>query len=200
MTTPAPIATSTIAAQAFRFIELGPIASFADDTEQAQAAAEQYPNAMAQCLEACDWSFASTLAFLPLATRGPTDAEDPDLPNLFVLPGDLIRLHEVGDEETAWRKDMKYLRADYAAPLRVRYTARPVNETALPATFRLAVSLALALLLAPRWLVTQGKIATLEARYQEALQTAQRQDRGTASTRRYDGRPMQPDWAQEATW
>jgi hypothetical protein len=198
MTTPSPIAASTIAAQAFRFVELGPISSFADDTEQAQAAAEQYPDAMAQCLEACDWSFASSLALLPLATRGPTDAADPDLPNLFLRPGDLIRLHDVGDDQSAWRLDMKYLRSDDVAPLRIRYTARPVNESALPATFRMAVSLALALLLAPRWLVTQSKIATLEAKFEDTLSRAMRQDSSTASMQRYDGGPMQGDWAQEA--
>jgi hypothetical protein len=198
MTLPSPIAASTIAAQAFRFIELGPISSFADDTEQAQAAAEQYPDAMAQCLERCDWSFASRLAFLPQTLLGPTEAEDPDLPYVYTLPGDLIRLHEVGDDETAWRRDLSFLRADTPAPLRIRYTARPVNETALPATFRLAVSLGLGLLLAPRWLGTQSKIATLESRFEEALAMAMRQDRATASMQRYDGRPMQPDWAQEA--
>ena len=98
MTTPTPIAASTIAAQAFRFLELSPISSFEDASEQASSAREQYPFALAHCLQAVEWSFASVYAELPPAVPGPGVATDPALPYLYAIPGDVIRLHEVGPQ------------------------------------------------------------------------------------------------------
>ena len=195
---PTPIAASTIAAQAFRFMEMSPISSFDDETEQALAANEQYPVAMSLCLEAMDWSFASVLANLPEVVPGPTDAADPDMPYLYAMPGDLVRLHEVGELGTQWRRDRSGIRADAAAPLRVRYTAKVTNEADLPATFQTAVALQLALLLAPRWLHTQSKIADLDQKFSRMLKAAMKQDSQMASSARYDGLPDQPDWVSEA--
>jgi hypothetical protein len=197
---PTPIAASTIAAQAFRFLELSPISSFADDTPQAQDAAEQYPQALASCLSACDWSFASVLASLPAAVPGPTVAVDPALPHLFALPGDVIVLREVGDGWTRWRRDREGLRADEGAPLRIRYTGRVENEAALPATFQTAVALALAVLLAPRWLGTQSRVEGLKQDAARVLKQAMREDARQASEARYDGTPDQGDWVAEARW
>lgn len=193
-----PIAASTIAAQAFRFAEMGPISSFADETEQAQAAAEQYPDAISICLETADWSFASVMVSLPSKELAETQAADPDLPYSYGLPGDLIRLREVMDECTRWRIDLDLLRADRPAPLRIRYTARITNEARLPATFRKAVALQLAILLAPTYLRTQSKIQQLESQFRDTLEMAQRQDARMASTERYDGLTDQSDWASEA--
>ena len=195
---PAPIAASTIAAQAFRFMELSPISSYDDDSEQARAASEQYDMAMGHCLEVMDWSFASVLANLPEAVLSPTDAIDPDLPYLYAMPGDLVRLHEVGEIGTKWRRDRQGIRADTPAPLQVRYTAKVTNEAILPATFQTAVALQLALLLAPRWLGTQSKISEIEARAARMLKLAMRQDSQMASSARYDGLADQPDWVTEA--
>ena len=195
---PTPIAASTIMTQAFRFLEATPPSSFDDDSEQAQAAAEQYPVALRQCLEAADWSFASTLVFLPLAELPLTVAADPDLPYLYNLPGNLVRIHEVGDNFTRWRKDAAGLRADDTAPLRLRYTANITNETNLPANFLVAVSLHLAILLASRWLPTQSKVQALEMKAQEALRLALRQDAANASAARYDDLDAQGDWVTEA--
>lgn len=199
MPVPDPIAASTIAAQAFRFMELSAISSFGDDTEQALAAQEQYPVAMAQCLEANDWSFASVLAFLPQVTPGPTVAADTNLPYLFALPGDVVTLREVGDgRSTRWRRDRAGLRADEPGPLRVRYTGQIDTEAALPAGFQTAVALRLALLLGPRWLGTSGKMETLRRDADAGLKAAMRIDARQASSARYDGLPDQGDWVQEA--
>ena len=195
---PTPIAASTIVAQAFRFMEASPISSFDDDSEQAQAAAEQYPTALAICLEAADWAFASTLAFLPQAVLDPVQAIDPDLPYVFSLPAGCSRIQEVGDGDMRWRRDLLGLRADDPGPLRIRYTAEITNEAALPANFRLAVALQLALLLAPRWLTTQSKIQGLQQQAEVALKTAMRQDARNASQARYDGLEDQGDWARDA--
>jgi hypothetical protein len=193
-----PIAASTIAGQAFRLMELGPISSFGDDTPQARDAAEQYPIALESCLAACDWSFASRLAFLPGALPGPQVATDPDLPHLYILPGDCLIVREVGDLCTRWRVDIDGLRADQPALLRLRYTARITNEAQLPAEFQKAVAAELAFLLAPVHLGTQNKINSLEQRAGKTLKKAMREHSRAASESRYDGLEDQGDWVAEA--
>lgn len=195
---PTVIAASTIVASAFRYMELSPISSLADDSEEALAAGEQYPSALRECLEASDWSFASRLVFLPRALLPLTVAADPDLPYTYALPGDLVRIHEVGDAFAAWRRDMDSLRADHPGPLRLRYTAMISNEAALPATFRDAVALRLACLLGPRWLTTASKLDRLVQLQDRALKMAARQDGRNASPNRYDDNDAGGDWVSEA--
>ena len=196
---PTAIATATIVPQCFRFLEVTPPSSLDDDSDKAQDAAEQYPTALRQCLEAADWSFASVFVMLPPAIIPLPFTSDPDLPYTYTLPGDIVRLQEVGDLGVRWRRDAAALRADDAGPLRVRYTAMVDDETSLPANFRVVVALHLALLLAPRWLVTQSKTQALEARAADLMKLAMRQDARMASEARYDGLPDQGDWAAEAT-
>jgi hypothetical protein len=193
-----PIAASTIAAQAFRLLELSPISSFADDSEKAQSAAEQYPVALDACLEQGDWSFASVYVQLPAAVLGATDAVDPRLPHTFAVPGNCLRLREVGDRWTRWRQDAQFLRASDPAPLDVRYTARVENEVRLPATFHDAVAAELARRLAPRWLGTAAKVEALRTEAVRLMKLALRADARTASEERYDGDEDQGDWACEA--
>lgn len=198
MPAPQPIAASNIAAQAFRYLEKSPISSFADDSEEASAATAQYPLALDMCLEAGDWSFASTLRDLSERAATVDMVTDEDLPHVYTPPADVLRLRDVGPEGTRWRLDADGLRADAEAPLRIRYTARVTNEAALPAAFQTAVALRLAALLAPRFLNTQSKVQALqdEARYQ--LKEALRQDARNASHLRYDGLADQGDWVTEA--
>lgn len=196
---PTPIATSTIAAQAFRAMEAGPISSFGDDTPQARAAAEQYPVAMMICLEAADWSFASVYAALPEINLTAPAVVDPDLPYSYALPGDCLLIREVIDPAIRYRRDRDALRANAAGPLRLRYTTMIDDESKLPATFRSAVAFRLASLIAPQWLTVDTKLARLEARAETALKQAMAADRQQASWSRYDARPDQSDWAAEAT-
>jgi hypothetical protein len=196
---PTPIAVATIVAQAFRYMEVTPPSSLDDDSQKARDAAEQYPNALLQCLEASDWSFASVIVSLPAAALPGTVASDPDLPYFYRLPGDLVTIQEVGDGLTKWRRDREGLRADAVAPLRLRYTGTIINEASLSATFRDAVALTLACLLAPIWLTTDSKQQRIDAQRERALKKAIRQDARTASDARYDGLPDQGDWASEAT-
>ncbi len=193
-----PIAASTIAGQCFRLLELSPISSFGDDTPQARDAAEQYPLAMGSCLSACDWSFASTVASLPEAQPGETDAADPNLPFLYKLPADLVKLREVLDPAVRYRIDKLGLRADMSGHLTIRYTAQVDDEAGLPATFQTAVAHALALLLAPRWLGTQSKIERLERKATNFLSDAMQEDGRSGSDARYDGLDDQGDWVTEA--
>ena len=195
---PSPIAVSTIAAQAFRLLELAPISSFDDDSEQAASAAEQYPVALEICLEAADWSFASTWARLPQIVLPDGAPTDPRLPYLFALPGDVLRLREVGDGHTRWRRDREGLWADASGPLFVRYTARLTVEAQMPAGFRDAVAHRLAVLLSARWLTTHSKRDMLARDAERALKLAMRTDARQASDARWDGLPDQPDWVAEA--
>lgn len=196
---PTPVATSTIVSQAFRLMELAPVSSFADDSDQARAAAEQYPVALDMCLEACDWSFASVSVDLPpLASLPAGNAAEAGFPFAYALPGDCIVAREVGDRWTRWRRDRDLVRADQAGPMPLRYTARIVNEAILPATFRTAVSYRLAALLAPSWNGTASKAAQLENGAVSALKAAMRADATQSALARYDGREDQPDWVEDA--
>lgn len=198
---PLPIATSTIVAQAWRFLELSPISSFDDDTEQARSAADQYPNALRECLARADWSFASIVENLPLAIRPQSVAEDPELPYFYKAPAGLVRLLEVGTPDTAWRLDRDGLRASDPAPLRIRYTGEITNEAALPAAFQAAVALRLALLLGPRWLGTQTKLRALAQQFDLELAAAKKQDSRSASGQRYDNSLTSgDDWSLTAIW
>lgn len=193
------IATSTIVQQAFRFMERTPPQSFDDATEEANAAAEQYPIALAHCLELADWSFASALVMLPERTVPAPSAVDPDLPYFFALPGDLVVIREVGDGRTKFRRDREGIRADAPGPLRLRYTARIDDEARTPARFQTAVAAQLAVLLSPRFLTTASKIETIKRDAEVYLKDAARADARTATEARYDGRSDDDDWATEAT-
>ena len=149
------------------------------------------------CLEACDWSFASVLAHLPASALPEGAAEDADLPYSYKLPGDFLMMQELDEPGARWRRDRDLLRANVAAPLRVRYTARITDETALPAIFRTAVAYQLAALLAPRWIATRTKVADLQTMAAQTLRQAMARDRGQASPARYDGRDEPFDYWDE---
>jgi hypothetical protein len=198
---PDPIATSTIVAQAFRLMEKSPISSFADDSEEAAAAAEQYAIAMEMCLEACDWSFASVFVTLPEAASLPSgNAADAALPYTYQMPGDCITLQEVGVVGDTWRRDRDLLRADAPGPLPVRYTGKITDEAKLPAIFRTAVAYQLAALLAPRWITTRTKVSDLQSYASQYLKQAMARDGRQASPMRYDGLADEGDWAARAVW
>lgn len=186
-----PEAAAAILAEAFLRMELSPPASFADDSEQAQTAALIYPEALRSCLEFCDWSFASTFTQLSEAVLPAGVLPDPVLPYAFTIPGECLRLREVGDRATRWRVDGRRLRADQPGPLPVRYTAMIASEANLPARFRQAVALELAARLAPRWLGTATKIEGLNAQADGALRLAARDDRAMGSQTSWRG--DQPD-------
>lgn len=198
------LATSDIVSLAFIAMEKTPPASFGDDSDEAALTAQLYPTALDRCLERNDWSFASTLAFLPLMDLPPTVAIDPDLPYVYAYPGDTLRLREVDDGNSRWRVDkigeVRAIRAEHAAPLPIRYTARVTSETFLPVSFRNMVALQLAIYLAPRFLGTQGKVEVLKRDLQDATDAAQREDSRTASDARYDGLDIgySADWVAGA--
>lgn len=184
-------ATSTIVSDAFRQMKLDPISAFGEESEEASAAAEQFPEAMAQCLEITDWSFASKFADLPLATSLPVDE---NLPYSYARPGDLVRLIEVQPATVLFRLDQDALRANQAAPLKIRYMMKITDESKLPAVFRKAVAFRLAANLAPRW-TSSTRTKFLIAEAEAALKVAMRADRDSASSQRYDGRARQGMWA-----
>jgi len=189
------IAASTIVQLAFEAMEMSPPSSFGDDSDQAQSASLHYDTALAICLEAQDWSFASAMATLPpVAVHAPAD---PDLPHAFALPANCHVLRDVMAAGGRWRADKGILRSDQAGGLTIRYTARISDETALPATFRAAVGLQLAVLMAPRFVEVQGKIDRLEARLSEAMARAARTDARTSSAGSWRDDDA-PDWIAEA--
>lgn len=193
-----PIATSAIVSQAFRILERGPISSLADNSQEARDAAEQYPVALAECLERADWSFASSRRQLAAVLPEADPYTDPELPYLYQLPGDVVRLREVGDGRTHWRLDRDGLRADHPGPLRVRYTGTITDESRLPASFRTAVALRLAWLLGPTYVEGKARLNAIDDDFRTQIKQAMREDARQASEARYDGMADQGDWATEA--
>ncbi|MEO1024027.1 MAG: hypothetical protein AAFX07_00555 [Pseudomonadota bacterium] len=199
-----PIAASNIAAQAFRAIELSAPSSFQDDSPQAGDASEQYPVALRIVLELCDWSFASTLVSLAPASPPATGyVEDQNLPGLFRLPTECVRLREVQPTDVKFRIDAdRYIRADETTSLTVRYTKLITNEALLPSTFQTAVAYRLAMMMAPRWLRDRTKRQALKSDFNDMLDEAQRSDRRTASSQPYDhaaeATGTSVDWVSEA--
>lgn len=185
------IAVSDIAAQAFRLLEMSPISSFGDDSEQAIGAAAQYGVALASCLEDSDWSFASKMASLPAVVE---TSLDPVLVHVFERPFDLVRVQDVFPQYAQWRLDADRLRADQPAPLLIRYTALVSDETRLPGLFQTAVAYRLASLLAPRWTTSANRAEILAEQAEDWLEKARRSDRRSASVSRWDGRAPQADW------
>lgn len=198
---PDPIAASNIAAQAFRAMELAPISSFADTSAQASDAKEQYPVALAAALETCDWSFASFLATLPPAAAPAAGfAADDDLPGLFKLPSDCVKLRQVRPEGARWRLDQTFLRCDQVDAVTIRYTRLITNEAQLPVSFQTAVAYHLAVLMAPRWVSSRTKRADLKKDAEDFQKEAERNDAPMASPQRYDDRAESTsyDWVTEA--
>lgn len=186
---PSSSAIATIGAAAFQAMELAPFSSFGDDTPQAQDAAAHYPVARRMCLEACDWSFASTVANLPTVAPGGQPV-DPSLPYSFLVPGLCVAFRHTMDLDVRWRLDGRTLRTDTPGPMAVRYTTDIDNEDLMPATFQMALALQLAVLMSPRWVGADSKTQSLEARADKALKIAMQRDARTASLERYDGE----DW------
>lgn len=193
-----PIATSIIAAQAFRFMQLSAISSFADTSPQAVAAAEQYPIAMGICLEEQDWSFARRLVKLPEAELPEGRQSDPDLPYVYELPGDCVKLRLVVDETVRWRLDERTIFASASGGLMVRYTRRVTNEALLPALFQTSVAYQLAILLSPAYVGSRSKRKELVEDGASALAYAKQNDARSASADSWDGFSHN-DWVAEAT-
>lgn len=195
---PASPAIELIARQACIAMERTAPSSLDDDSDLARDIGAFYPEVRDRLLEAADWSFASKLAYLPPRPLAEGEAVDADLPHTYAFPADALKLLEVGTGLEKWRRDALGLRADVAPPLRVRYTAGSVAEAAWPAEFRAAVSLALAVELAPKWLQTATRMQDIERRAEKALNKAMRNHSRDASPARYDGLDDQGDWVSEA--
>jgi len=194
-----PTATSTIVTQAFRFMELTPPSSLADNSEKANAANEQYEIALRSCLEQEDFSFARRLVSLPPAVLPENTAVDADLPFSFSLPADLVKLRSVKQKDRKWRIDGKLLRSNTRENLNLLYTRLIEDEINLPAMFQTAVSYQLAVLLAPKYVASRTKRADLVSDGANALRMAIQNDAVSASHARWDGQGDQDDWVYGAT-
>lgn len=179
-------------------LEVTAPASIEDDSDLARDLLDFYGDARDRCLEGADWSFASVLVHLPQMTPLSGTAVDADLPYTYAVPSDCRRILEVGDLDTRWRRDAIGIRADAAAPLRLRYTAASPKESLWPGEFRTAVALTLATMLAAKWLPVASKIEALERRAGAAMKQAMRNHAADASAARYDGGPDEGDWLTEA--
>lgn len=194
------ITASTIAQQAFTFMERSPLSALSDDSAEAIDAARVYPQAVDICLEAHDFSFARWLVDLPQLAAVPSGgAADPDLPYTYALPSDCVKLRHISPEGFAWRVDGGLVRADVLGGIQLMYTRRVTDTKLLPASFQTAVSAQIAVLLAPFWVTTRTKRESLKDDFRNYLQLAISADRATASAARFDGNPEVGDWVAEAT-
>lgn len=182
-----PKAAAAIVDQAFILMEKSPPSSFGDDTPEAEDASRHYPEALSTCLEACDWSFASRVVDLPEAELPALLAPDRDLPFIYSLPADCVKVREVGDRHTRWRVDEIWLRTSDRGPIRLRYTRRIENEKHTSARFRVALATELASRLAPRWLGTASKVEGLVNLAELRLKKAMAEDRVAGSQQTWHG-------------
>lgn len=171
---PPDIATSTIIAQAMRFMQLAPITRYAANAEQRPALVDAYEQAMDDCLAGADWTFASVLAVLSAQALAPLDADV--LPVAYSLPGDCMAVRTVHPCTAVWRIDGQILLTDQTPPLVIRYTARVTREDVLPATFRTAVALMIASRLGTRFSNGAVDTAELYALAARTLKQAMRED------------------------
>lgn len=192
---------SAIVSQAFRLVQMAPPAFWQEPSEPLAAAEEFWPQAHDTLLASSDWSFASAFAFLSAVDLGPDTITDDALPFTYRLPGDLVQVRELGSPGfSEWRIDGPWLRTNAPPPLRLRYTSRVTNPALLPPSYRHAVALELAVLLAPQWLGRTPEMMVLMAAAAAAQESALALDgRGQASPARYTPEvDMENDWATEA--
>ncbi|WP_289150265.1 hypothetical protein [uncultured Salipiger sp.] len=203
---PVAISSSTIARQAFRLMELRPLQTFGESSREAQAATDQYPEALGMQLEAYDWAFARKLYAPALATLPRTEPTDPEFAYTFTLPADLLKIRRVypagGYDGIAvhFRLDGRWLRSDQAEIL-IRGTRRIENEAQMPSDFKLAVACQLAVLLSPEFVTSRTKRAELKDDLRLAFDRAKSSDHTSASPSRMDGLPesTSDDWVDEVT-
>jgi len=180
-------------------MELSPISSFAEDSEQAVSADEAYPMARNTVLEAYDWAFARWLVDLPpLSVLPETTIADPEMPTTYEVPGDFVALRWV-EPCTKWRRDGVLIRADRTGNLMIRYTRVIKNEKLVPALVQTAMALQLANLLSPKFVGSRTKRADLQTDYATALREAKDNDVLSASAARWNDGAEAGDWANEVT-
>ena len=98
---PVDLDSSAIIAQALRFMQLPPIARIPGGAELRPALADAFSAAIDDCLSACDWTFASTLAVLPAGL--PSGTGDDSLTTVSVLPSDCLAVRRVTPAGARWR-------------------------------------------------------------------------------------------------
>ncbi len=194
-----PLATDGIVATAFDLVELKAPSSLSDESDEAELANRHYRKALDSVLEKADWSFARSIVRLNQVDAVASQLEaDPDLPYVFALPEQTIKVWRIVADHSRWRRDGLFIRADQNAPITARVTLRITDETKLPASFQLAVAYALAQLMSPKLSTSLSKRQQLRADAAEALADALDADARQGTEERYDGLPDQSDWVGEA--
>lgn len=193
-----PRATSTIVSQAFRFLEVTAPSSLEDNSAKAKSANEQYEPALRMCLEQEDWSFARRYRELPEYDLPAGETADADLPYIYLLPSQSVKLRSVSDTNVRWRLEKGFLRANVSGGLAVFYTDMIEDETRLPSVFQTSVACQLAILLSSQFVASRVKLDRLEGRMESLLGLAKNNDAQSASHAQFDGSTGYSDWACEA--
>ncbi len=202
---PVVLATSPVIGQALRFMRLAPVARHDPGSELLPALTEAFDTAIDDLLAACDWSFASTVIILQQSPLPPGVASDDRLTACVLLPDTLIRPRQLWPETARWRIDGQIMRHDAPGAVTLRYTARVTREEVLPATFRTALALHIALRLGGRFAGSGFDPQGIEDTALATLKQAMREDglqasRATWSEAQGGGLAYgsEGDWALEA--
>ena len=195
-----PVATSGIAAQAMEYLELRPLSSTADGSDDARAMARALPLARRMCLTTGDFAIASRTAKLSQATPDPS--YDPKFDAAYTLPSDLLVIRDVFLDGIAddYRQQGQQLLTHSGSEVVCRYSFDETRENVLPPHLQQAIALQTALLMTDLRSTSTSKKEALARQLDDAMMKARRDDRGSASPDRYDEWPDQTDWASEATW
>lgn len=201
---PVDLAASGIIGQALRFMRLAPVARHDPSSDLLPALTDAFDQGIDDLLASCDWSFASTLAILPPAALPIGMVSDDRLTASAMLPGDLVRPRQIWPEVARWRIDGRTLRHDAPGAVTLRYTARVTREEALPATFRTALALHIALRLGGRWAGSGFDPQGIEDAAITTLKLAMREDGRQASAAPWGDNGgliygQDDDWALEVT-
>lgn len=144
-----------------------------DDSERAQAAAEIYDNVVAAELRRNIWKF----ALLTASVGEELPAPPAPWSHRYPLPGNLVRLVEVGDDPLGchrWAIEGRHILTDLASPLRIRFVRDNIPEQDFDALFVEVIACKMALDLAMRIRSEDGLLRSIDGRYSVTMREARR--------------------------
>lgn len=107
------------------------IKTIEDHTLEAEAARKMYQPSLDSVLAETDWTFAIKRVLLPLAEdKKPAWGKG----NYFTLPADLVKIVDVMDRHTLWRREGNFIYSP-ASEFGLVYVARCIDPTYYPSYF-----------------------------------------------------------------
>lgn len=194
---PSAPATSSVGSMIFQQLELEDFTSFAEGTQEVADVALIYPEALKIVLGYAGWTFANRWVQIAETEIDDGQWSNPEMPFVYLVPVDCVKVREVYGLNVQWSRDDKYLRANQGGTIEIRYTKLIQNENLLPAEVKFSVALQAAFMLAPKYKVPRTKRNDLKENLNDVLAEAKRLDK-QASAEQHDGQRFEGFWDVEA--